>query len=302
MRSRVTRHLQAFFYSLGQLVRSPGSTFMTVAVIGITLALPTALYAVLDNARRVSGGLADGSQVSVFLKVAPESEGGRRLLADLRGNPRVGEVQVISAQAALQEFRDFSGLGDVLAGLEENPLPSVYVVRPRPDLSAAQLQALVAEWQARTEVDRAQMDLQWVRRLGALLELAQRAVLLLGVLLAIAVVLIVGNTVRLAVLNRREEIEIISLVGGTPAFIRRPFLYSGTLQGVFGAIMALLLVGFSLEALSGPVQALASLYGTGARLEGLDAAPSLGLVLGGGVLGWLASRIAVDRHLRSLRV
>lgn len=301
MRNYVLRHLQVFFASLGQLVRAPIASAMTVAVIGITLALPAGLYVLLDNARQASGGWDQGAQVSLFLKPAVNDAQAQTLLARLRRLPGIAEAQFISRDAALAEFKKLSGFGDALDTLTNNPLPAVVVVRPTPGYSQAQaLEALVADLRRDPAVDIAQVDLDWVKRLQLLLVIAQRGVLMLAVLLGLAVLLIVGNTIRLAVLNRREEIEVIKLIGGTDAFIRRPFLYAGALHGLLGGMLAWLLIQASLTLLSGPIGELSALYGSTYTLTGLPGEASALLLLAGGGLGWIGSRVAVGRHLRTI--
>lgn len=301
MRNYVLRHLQVFFASLGQLARAPVATLMTVAVIGITLALPAGLYVLLDNARQASGGWDRGAQVSLFLKPAVSDAQARALLERLRRQPAVAEVQFISRADALAEFKKLSGFGDALDALVNNPLPAVVVVRPAASHSDARaLEAFVAEVRREPTVEIAQVDLEWVQRLQLLLVIAQRGVLMLAVLLGLAVLLIIGNTIRLAVLNRREEIEVIKLIGGTDAFIRRPFLYSGVLHGLLGGVLAWSLIQASLALLSGPIGELSALYGSTYALAGLPVRASALLLAGGAALGWLGSRVAVGRHLRAI--
>lgn len=301
MRNYVLRHLQVFFASLGQLVRAPIASAMTVAVIGITLALPAGLYVLLENARQASGGWDQGAQVSLFLKASVNDAQAQTLLARLRRLPGIAEAQFISRDAALAEFKKLSGFGDALDTLTSNPLPALVVVRPTPSYSQSQaLEALVADLRRDPAVDIAQADLDWVKRLQLLIIIAQRGVLMLAVLLGLAVLLIVGNTIRLAVLNRREEIEVIKLIGGTDAFIRRPFLYAGALHGLLGGILAWLLIQASLALLSGPIGELSALYGSTYTLTGLPAKASALLLLLGGGLGWIGSRVAVGRHLRTI--
>jgi cell division transport system permease protein len=293
--------LQVFFASLGQLVRAPVATLMTVAVIGITLALPAGLYVLLDNARQASGGWDQGAQVSLFLKPAVTDAQAQALLARLRRLPAVAEVQFISREAALAEFKKLSGFGDALDKLASNPLPAVVVVRPTPAHSQTQaLEGLVADLRRDPAVDLAQVDLEWVKRLQLLLIIAQRGVSMLAILLGLAVLLIIGNTIRLAVLNRREEIEVIKLIGGTDSFIRRPFLYAGCLYGLLGGVLAWLLIQASLALLSGPIGELSALYGSAYTLIGLPGKASGLLLLAGGGLGWLGARVAVERHLRAI--
>jgi cell division transport system permease protein len=301
IKSYLLRHLQVLFAALGQLARTPMASLLTVAVIGITLALPTGLYLVIDNIQRLSGGWEDSGRVSLFLKRTASTQTASTLADRLRRLPAVSRVEYISPEAALAEFKRTSGFGEALNALERNPLPPVLVITPaeshrQPDA----LQALVKELGAYPDVDIAQLDLEWVRRLQAILNLAERGVWILALLLGLALLLIVGNTIRLAVLSRREEIAIIKLIGGTDAFIRRPFLYSGLLQGLLGASMAWLLVSLSLLLLSDPIRALSTLYASAFEIEAHGPEAVLTLLATGGALGWLGSRLAVGRHLRSI--
>jgi cell division transport system permease protein len=294
------RHAQVFFYSLGQLARTPFASLLTIAVIGITLALPVGLYLILTNLERVSGGWEGPGQISLFLRRDTNEANAVQLQIKIRNFPSVSKVDYLSPDAALAEFKRLSGFGEALSALNRNPLPPVLLVYP----SAQQIQPNSLEDLRRKledfdEVELAQLDLEWVNRLQALLALARRSVILLTALLGLAVVLIIGNTIRLAVINRREEVSIIKLVGGTHAFIRRPFLYAGLQQGALGALVSVCLVRLTLLLLSEPVADLAILYGSSFRLMGLNLTAAGALLIVGGILGWIGSWVAVSRHLRA---
>jgi cell division transport system permease protein len=301
MTGYLLRHLQVFFYTLGQLARAPIASLLTIAVIAITLALPTGLYLLIENVQRISTGLDGGARISLFLKADVDHATAAQLSERIRQALGVATVEYISPKQALAEFKRLSGFGETLDTLTHNPLPPVLIVQPSRTLDTPQkLDDLVKRLRANGEVDLAQLDLQWVKRLHGLLQIARRGVWLLSVSLALAVVLIIGNTIRLAVLSRREEIQVIKLVGGTNAFIRRPFLYTGLLQGTAGALAAWALVSLCLSLLAGPIGAVADLYASNFRAEGLGSYGIAILVGVGAVLGWLGSRIAVGRHLGSL--
>lgn len=301
MKNYFLRHAQVLFYSLGQLARTPFGSLTTVAVIGITLALPAGLYALLDNIQRLSNAWDSSAQLSVFLKVDSNERVAQTLAQKIRARVEIDSVRYISRDEALAEFKRLSGFGDALSALPNNPLPAVLVIRPKPAHGdAVTLETLKKEIQTMNGVEWVQLDLEWIKRLNAIVELAQRGVWLLAGLLALAVLLIIGNTIRLAVLNRRTEIEIIKLIGGTDGFIRRPFLYAGLLQGLFGALGAWALLALVLALLAGPVQDLAALYGNRFELYGLNAEAGLGLLALGALLGWLGARLAVGRHLRAI--
>jgi cell division transport system permease protein len=301
MMGYLLRHLQVFFYTLGQLARAPIASLLTIAVIAITLALPTSLYLLIENVQRISTGLDGGARISLFLKADVGHTTAAQLAERIRQTREVATVEYISPKQALAEFKRLSGFGETLDTLTHNPLPPVLIVQPARTLDTPQkLDDLMKRLRANGEVDLAQLDLQWVKRLHGLLQIARRGVWLLSVSLALAVVLIIGNTIRLAVLSRREEIQVIKLVGGTNAFIRRPFLYTGLLQGAAGALVAWALVSLCLSLLAGPIGVVADLYASDFRAEGLGGRGIAILVGVGALLGWLGSRIAVGRQLGSL--
>lgn len=301
MKTYLLRHLQVFFYSLGQLARTPFASLMTIAVIGIALALPSGLYVLIDNIQGVSAGWDGSGKISLFLKQGTGDKGAQRLAKKIRSMAAVAAVDYMSPDQALAEFRRLSGFGDALDALSENPLPAVLIIRPTANAdNPTSLEQLLNELRQLDQVDLAQLDLAWVKRLYALLQLARRGIWILGLLLGLAVVLIMGNTIRLAVLNRRDEIEVIKLVGGTNAFIRRPFLYTGLLQGLAGGLAAWGLVSAVLALLTQPINELASLYASRFSAHALDVRATAVLLGAGAVLGWLGSRIAVSRHLHDI--
>jgi cell division transport system permease protein len=301
LRVYLLRHLQVFFYSLGVLSRSPFATLMTTAVIGIALALPSGLHVVLQNAQQLSGGWDGAAQISLFLKRTVPEEEANRLARQIQKLPEVASVNYISRSEALQEFQRLSGFGDALQALKDNPLPSVLVIHPTANASTpAATEKLLQRLQAYPPVDVAQLDMQWVKRLYVIMELVRRGVVVLAALLALAVLLVVGNTIRLAIQNRRDEIVVMKLIGGTDGFIRRPFLYTGFWYGLFGGVIAWLLVSLSLSILRDPVERLTGLYQSQFELSGLDITTT-GMLIGTSILlGLAGSWLAVGRHLRDI--
>ena len=301
LRSYVEHHMQAMFNTLGRMARTPLSTLMTVAVIGIAFALPTGLYLVLQSAKAVSAGWEDAAQISLFLRKDLPPDAVERLARQIGGLEQVAAVRHISPEAAMAEFQRSSGFGEALAVLHENPLPSVLVVSPRLEFgSPAAVEALLAGLRARAEVESAQLDLEWVKRLYAIVLIGQPAVLVLGVLLTLAVLLIVGNTIRLSIQSRREEIVVQKLIGATNGFVRRPFLYNGLFHGLFGAIFAWVLVSASLWLLADPVRRLSALYDSRFEIGGIGLLASLALLGGGLLVGLLGAWLAVGRQIREI--
>ncbi|GBE48012.1 cell division protein FtsX [bacterium BMS3Bbin12] len=299
--THLQRHAQVFLGSLGRLSRTPLTSLMTATVIGIALALPGGLYLLLHNAERLGGGWQESARISLYLKRDVGEKQARALAAQLRGRPGVRQVTYISREQGLREFRAASGFGAALDVLKTNPLPAVLVVQPAFSGDGPQaVQGLLEALRKLPQVALAQLDMAWVRRLYALMALAQRGVAILAAMLALAVLLVVGNTIRLDIQSRREQIEVTKLVGGTDAFIRRPFLYSGLWYGLAGGAIAWLLVRAALWLLQGPVQRLALLYHSDFTLTTLGLGPSVALLAGGGLLGLLGSWLAVGQHLAEI--
>lgn len=294
-------HTRSALGTLGRLLRAPLPTGLTVAVIGIALALPAGLYVVTENLRNLVGGWDQAAAVSVFLREGLSDREAAAVAASLQEWPELARVDLIGADVAFEELRHQAGFSEALAQLEENPLPAVLALFPKPDYSAPeQIDGLKQRLGQLQEADFVRVDTEWLMRFQAILDLAQTAVGLLAGLLALGVLLIVGNTIRLEIQNRRGEIEIMELVGATAAFIRRPFLYAGAWYGLLGGLSAWILVTAAAIALQGPVSRLASLYRSDFPLAGLGPLPLLILIAGSMSLGLVGSWIAVNRHLRGV--
>jgi cell division transport system permease protein len=268
-------------------------------VIAIAIALPAGLRVIVNNADLLSDSWQGAADFTVYLKLDVASDEARALADEVRARDDVEEVTFISRDEALAEFRVRSGFGDALGALEENPLPHALVVRPAGG-AAADVEPLARDLDALDATDLVQLDTEWVARLRGMLMLLARIVDIVTVLLCLAVVLVIGNTIRLEINNRSTEIEVMKLVGGTDGFIRRPFLYLGFWYGFGGALAAALLVVIALALISGPVEALAGLYSSGYRLTGLALEETAVLLAGGAVLGWAGAWLAAARHLRAI--
>ena len=297
------RHVQTLVASLGRICRAPFGSLLTMGVIGIALALPAALGLVVDNARLASGGWQDALDLSIYLKPGVPERDGAQLADRIATRADVGSARFVDPATGLAEFRRWSGLGGALDALKDNPLPGMIVVRPRapalgPDPAA--VERLAGELKALPGVDQVQLDTDWVRRFSAILEALRRSVQLVAGLLGLAVLMIVGNTVRLDIDARRAEIEVVKLVGGSDGFVRRPFLYGGVWYGLGGGLLGWLLVEGLVAALAGPVGRIAAAYGSGFVLHGLGLRASLGLLATGTALGWTGAFLSATHHLRRI--
>jgi cell division transport system permease protein len=297
----LARHAQTLLGSLGRMAQHPVATAMTVAVIAVALALPLFLAVLLQNTRTVTGHWNQAFELSVYLTKKASAERAAALAKQLKARPDVAEVRLITADQALADFRETSGFGKALDALDANPLPNVLIVTPTLAASTTEgTTVLKTSIESQPDVETVQLDTEWVQRLNAMLEVLRRVVWLTGSLLGLSVILVVGNTIRLDILNRRSEIEVMKLVGATDGFARRPFLYSGIWYGLGGGVGAVALVAAAVAALARPLDHLAALYGSPFHLEGLRlvaTARILGIAIG---LGWLGSWIAATRHIREV--
>ena len=295
------RHAQVLVGSLGRIMHQPFATLMTMGVIAVALALPLFLSLLLQNARIATGNWNEAYDLSVYMDKKAGAGRVQSLAKQLKARGDVAAVRIITADQALAEFRNDSGFGKALDALSDNPLPDTLVVTPTLTASTPQgTETLKAAIAALSDVQTVQIDTEWVKRLHAMLDLLRRVVLLTGGLLGVGIVLIVSNTIRLDILNRRAEIEVMKLVGASDGFARRPFLYSGIWYGLGGGLLALILVAIASTVLARPVAQLAFLYGSDFRLEGLKLVLSAGVLSLAVALSWLGSWLAATRHIRAI--
>ncbi len=295
------RHAQTLVGSLGRIVNQPFATALTMGVIAVALALPLFLNLFLTNMRTATANWNDAFDLSVYMDKRASAVRVGSLAKQLRQRDDVAAVRVITAEQALAAFRDDSGFGKALDALSDNPLPDTLIVTPALPASTPQgTAALKGAIAAMADVQTVQLDSEWVKRLHAMLDILRRVVLLTGCLLGAGVVLVVGNTIRLDILNRRAEIEVMKLVGASDGFARRPFLYSGIWYGLGGGLIALLLVAVAVAVLAKPVDGLAKLYGSQFHLQGLRFTTAFDVLALAVILAWFGSWLAATRHIRGI--
>jgi cell division transport system permease protein len=299
--SLLAYHLQAAIYSLNSLCRKPLATMMTVIVIAITLALPALFWVFTDNLNQLTIGWQRGGHISLYLKSGLTEADTAVLLQKVRDTVGVGQVSLKSSADGLSELTQQEGMQDIMRYLPENPLPAVIEVVPSLATdSPAKLDLLARHLETLPQITQAKLDMAWINRLHVLLGFAANVAKALMSLLALAVILIIGNTLRLAIHNRHEEIQILKLIGATDPFILRPFLYSGIWYGMAGAILAVFLVNIFILSLGVAVNQLAVAYQMHYPLTGLSMRQILLLVLFAIILGWLGARLSVKRQLSSI--
>jgi cell division transport system permease protein len=289
-------HLDTLRESLARLGHQPVASALNVIVIGIALALPAGFYLGLNNLQMFSRQLSSDPQVSIFMAIDASPAEVTAVEQRLKSNPDINRVEFVSREQALMGLKRSTGLTDVLVNLGRNPLPDAFVITARGNDPAA-LESLHDQARKWPKVEHVQLDAEWARRLDAVLNVARMLVTLLAVLLAVALVAVTFNTIRLQILTRRDEIEVSKLIGATNPFIRRPFLYFGALQGLAGGFAAWLIVAVAILVLNVQLADLSGLYGTMFKLELPDTGYTMVLLVFSAALGWLGAWLSVSRHL-----
>ena len=299
--ARLIRHVQQAIGSLGDLWRTPFTSIMTVLVLGISLTLPATLHLFVKNAKTITEQWDTASEISLFLKLSVTEKSAKNLIHRIELYPEVSKVTYISAQQALIEFKILSGFGQALEYLDKNPLPATLLVTPTKRASQTQAAGeLLLKLEKEREVQQGKLDLEWLSRLEAIAKLIEDIVVGIGALLCLSVVLIIGNTIRLAILNQKDAIAVMKLVGATDSFIQRPFLYVGAWYGILGGIVSWVCVALLANYLSGALSELTDLYHSNFTINGLSFSEAITLIFFAVVLGLTGSYISVRKHIRSI--
>lgn len=300
MRPYLRQHRDALALTLAQLGRTPWAHGLVIAVIAVTLALPTVFFVGLDAVQKLTANWPRGNDLTAYLKPDVGIRDGEALAQKIGAWTAVRSARYLSSAAALEAFTRRSGLTDAVAGLERNPLPASIAIAPKTGERPA-IEDLAARLRAEPAVDRIQYDRAWASRLEAFLAVSQRTLAVVTLMLGLAVILVVGNTIRLLVAQRRDEIAVVQLIGGTPRYVRRPFLYLGLLLGVFGGLGAALVCLVVIASVEGPINILLATYEHARAGAGLSWRVVAGLTAGGAALGYVGARLAVGRAVKSLQ-
>ena len=293
------QQFRAFAAALRQLGRQPLATLLTTLAMGVAISLPSGLYLLLDNLERVAGALPAQPEISVFLKTDSSAAARAALAAQFKHNPALSDARFVSRDAALKALSQTQQIGDLTAGLEQNPLPDAWVLRPN-DASATSLRALRDQIKQQPAVDTVQIDSVWAERLQAALAIGRTGVALLAALFGVALAAIAGNAIRALVLAKRDEIEVSRLIGATDRYIRRPFLYLGATQGLLGGVAAVLVLALAGTLLAAPTTRLAALYGSQYALQPPTLETVAMLLAATTLLGMLGAWTTVGKSLRQV--
>ncbi|PXW84711.1 cell division protein FtsX [Nitrosomonas sp. Nm84] len=296
IRAWLMQHGFVFFITLKRLISTPVTSLLSIIVMGIALSLPAGIYVLMENLQSISGQTASSPQMSLFLKLDAQKEDIARIKQQLEENSQVVSFQFVSKDVALHQLQQSNGLDNLTASLIRNPLPDAFIVHTLKNTTETleQLRAAMQQWSA---IEHVQFDSAWVERLHALLKLGRFVVLMLAILLSIAIIAIMFNTIRLQILTKQDEIEISKLIGATDSFIRRPFLYFGAIQGLAGGITAWSIIALAIETVNAELIEIVQLYNFDLHLQHLSPEDSISLLLFSAWLGWLGARLSVASHL-----
>ena len=295
----VATHARQAVSSLGELWRTPVWAFVTVAVLGVSMTLPATLHLLVKNIQQVSRSYDQSFEISLFLKNEATPTDIASFVTILQGDPQVAKVRLIDKAAAMAEFKQQSGFGEAIRFLDQNPLPDVLVVTPKENLPSA-AEDLLQKLEKERFVDLAKLDISWLERLAALMALMQQAVYTIAVLLLCAALLVIGNTIRLLIMDKKAEIEVMKLVGATDAFIQRPFLYTGVWLGIFGGFLAFLVIEFMILWLRAAIAKVTQLYQSDFVINSLSLSEFGVLMAIGTGLGLFGSYLAVRSHIKAI--
>jgi len=294
----IDHHLHSIAFSLGRALRKPWATLLTIMVMALALALPLGLSIALDNLRHLAGSVQQSRDINVFLKHDIDDAAARKLADQWRARGDVAAVAVRSPEQGLAELRENAHLDEAIESLGQNPLPTLLVVTPAAEGDDARL---ADSLRASAQVDLVQHDAVWRKRLDGWLRFGERLVQVLSVLLGLGALLVVGNTVRLDIQGRQEEIGVLQLLGASDGFIRRPFIYMGAWYGLGAGVVALGLLAAAGLALRQPLATLADSYGSRFALHGLDFLHAGMVLVGTVLLGWLGAWLVTGHFLRQTR-
>jgi len=288
-------------HSLNEMWRTTTASMMTIAVLGVSLTLPTTLYLVVKNVQQVSSGFENASEISLFVRQGLSDKETKSLVKRLNLYPEISDVTYISNEVALEEFKQVSGFGQALDYLDSNPLPSVISITPTQRHSKpVAARKLLAKLEDEREIDFGKLDIEWLERLNALLSLLRESVITIAFLLLTSVILIIGNTIRLSIMDKKEEIQVMKLVGATNQFIQTPFLWTGIWYGVIGGFFAYICIELMMWWLGSAVSEVAGVYQSEFLLQGLSFFEFTNLITLAVLLGLFGSYLSVKRYIKTI--
>ncbi|MBL0143671.1 MAG: ABC transporter permease [Betaproteobacteria bacterium] len=297
MKTWLRVHRLALADATRRIAAQPLASTLAIGVIALAVALPVLALALVGSVSRATMGLDTDPHVNVFLALDATDEDVRRVEAALKAHAETSSVRFVSRTTALEELKSTSHLAELLANLDRNPLPHAFSVRTKTS-DAARLGAARAEWSKLPKVDQVSAEFEWAEKISHWTRFAERALAGLAIMLAAAVLFIVGHLIRLQVLTMKDEIEVSQLIGATAADVRRPFIYHGFLQGLAAGLAAVGLAGLVVAWLNSELLALTSSYAYEFKVVFLDTPTAMAVVLAVASLAIAGAWLSVSRELK----
>ncbi len=279
-----------------------GTSLLVWLLIGIALGLPAGLYLLERNLGAMSEDWQGKPGISLYFEPGTSAEMISNVREQLGRDARIGDVALVSSELALEEFKAYSGLSDALAVIEHNPLPDSMRAVLADNVEPFQIKLISGSLAQFPGVKEVVVELTWLERITAIMQLVSRLGIILAVLFGVAAILITATSVRLAIESRLEELKVLKLVGATNAYIRRPFLYFGLIYGMGGGVIGAMLVSLSIQVIEGPLARFIGSYGGVLGIVGLDSAFVVGMLGVGGLLGIAGALLSSRQRLADLQV
>lgn len=305
MHNWINQHTQTIKLVLGRMQNNAISTFMISLVIAVALSVPMLFYLGVDHLSKFTNHIQDETQISIFLKIDANKEAVKEVDGLLKKNKSIKDFHLVSKDEAWKTLKNkASAIKDTdskIVDLEKNPLPDAFFVQAKSTEPDA-LESLKQELQKIPDVEHVRLNTEWANRLSALLSLGKKIIFFITTLLAFALLVIIGNTIRMQILTQKEEIIVSKLIGATNSFIRIPFLYAGIIYGLFGGVLAIVMLMLAVMIFNLSVQALSALYSSDFSLPIFNGELFLGIICFAIFIGWLGSSVAVTRSIASIKI
>jgi len=300
----LNQHVQAIKLVLARMHNNKLSTFMISLVIAVAMSVPGLFYMGVDHLSKLSNHMQDETEISLFLKLDANPNVASEIDAALAKNTAIKQYHLVTKDQAWKELKakaESNKIDNEVSQLTRNPLPDAFFIQAK-SADPATLEALKNELRGIPGVDQAVLNSEWAKRLSTILALGTKIILFIAALLAVALLIIIGNTVRMQILTQKDEIIVSKLIGATTGFIRTPFLYAGMVYGLLGGLLAMVILTLIVQLYNQSVTQLSHLYSSDFSLPWLNIPLYIAIVVASIFIGWLGSYLSVTRSIAAIKI
>ena len=300
----LNQHVQAIKLVLARMHNNKLSTFMISLVIAVAMSVPGLFYMGVDHLSKLSNHMQDETEISLFLKLDANPNVASEIDAALAKNTAIKQYHLVTKDQAWKDLKakaESNKIDNEVSQLTRNPLPDAFFIQAK-SADPATLEALKNELQGIPGVDQAVLNSEWAKRLSTILALGTKIILFIAALLAVALLVIIGNTVRMQILTQKDEIIVSKLIGATTGFIRTPFLYAGMVYGLLGGLLAMVILTLIVQLYNQSVTQLSHLYSSDFSLPWLNIPLYIAIVVASIFIGWLGSYLSVTRSIAAIKI